>query len=317
MPVFRRQHSEFIVRLSLLSRDCRKAKNGMRNHKAGCVLNKCGVDHVKNQGGTSFMKLFFVLINCVALAGAALAQTPDIPKKGKAKNAEEAEAPPPVSKPAATVKSGATRSRQSRVISPAVQQPQFGGAKPRVQQSQRNLSGAPVRRTPATQRNVTRYQSRQFKLQKEPKPEIASAKFDASRRIRGSENWQGARYQAFRSYRPQWHDRDWWHHHHHRIIFVFGGWYFWDASYWYPAWGYDPYGYYAYDGPIYAYNDLPPDQVVANVQAALQEQGYYTGEVDGLLGPLTRAAIARYQQDHGLYITSAIDEPTLASLGMV
>src|SRR5205823_12655459 len=43
---------------------------------------------------------------------------------------------------------------------------------------------------------------------------------------------------------------------------------------------------------------------------------YYQGEVDGLLGPLTRAAVANYQRDHGLYITSAIDRPTLSSLGM-
>ena len=57
--------------------------------------------------------------------------------------------------------------------------------------------------------------------------------------------------------------------------------------------------------------------MIANVQASLQEQGYYHGEVDGVLGPLTRAAIADYQRDHGLYITSAIDEPTLAALGMV
>ena len=70
------------------------------------------------------------------------------------------------------------------------------------------------------------------------------------------------------------------------------------------------------DGPIYAYNDLPPDQVIANVQTALQQEGYYQGEVDGLLGPLTRAALADYQRDHGLYTTAAIDEPTLASLGM-
>jgi peptidoglycan hydrolase-like protein with peptidoglycan-binding domain len=61
---------------------------------------------------------------------------------------------------------------------------------------------------------------------------------------------------------------------------------------------------------------MDPGQVVANVQSALQAQGYYTGEVDGILGPLTRAAIAKYQQDHGLVITSAVDEPTLASLGM-
>jgi peptidoglycan hydrolase-like protein with peptidoglycan-binding domain len=61
---------------------------------------------------------------------------------------------------------------------------------------------------------------------------------------------------------------------------------------------------------------LPPDQVIANVQAALQEQGYYHGDVDGLIGPLTRAAIAEYQRDHGLYETAAIDRPTLESLGM-
>jgi N-acetylmuramoyl-L-alanine amidase len=62
--------------------------------------------------------------------------------------------------------------------------------------------------------------------------------------------------------------------------------------------------------------DLPPDQVVANVQTALQEQGYYHGPINGVLGSDTRAAIANYQRDHGLYTTSAIDESTLAALGM-
>jgi putative peptidoglycan binding protein len=89
-----------------------------------------------------------------------------------------------------------------------------------------------------------------------------------------------------------------------------------NPGYWYPAWGYSPHAYYAWDGPIYAYNNLPPDQVIANVQASLQQQGYYHGDVDGLIGPLTRGAIADYQRDHSLYVTSAIDEPTLQSLGM-
>jgi len=61
---------------------------------------------------------------------------------------------------------------------------------------------------------------------------------------------------------------------------------------------------------------MPPDQVIANVQAALQQQGYYRGEVDGLIGPLTRGAIADYQRDHDLYMTSTIDQPTLQSLGI-
>jgi len=38
--------------------------------------------------------------------------------------------------------------------------------------------------------------------------------------------------------------------------------------------------------------------------------------VDGEMGPMTRAAIANYQRDTGLAITSAIDGPTLGSLGL-
>jgi hypothetical protein len=141
-------------------------------------------------------------------------------------------------------------------------------------------------------------------------------KFQQNRRIQGSQYWQGKNYWAFRNYRPAWHDRIWWRNHYNRVVFVYGGWYYWNSGWWYPAWGYAPNAYYAYDGPIYGYNSLPPDQVVANVQAALQEQGYYQGEVDGLLGPLTREAIADYQRNHDLYTTAAIDEPTLESLGM-
>jgi peptidoglycan hydrolase-like protein with peptidoglycan-binding domain len=60
----------------------------------------------------------------------------------------------------------------------------------------------------------------------------------------------------------------------------------------------------------------PPDRVIADVQAELQEMGYYRGEVDGLLGPLTREALRGYQADQGLMATAVIDEPTLNSLGM-
>jgi len=48
----------------------------------------------------------------------------------------------------------------------------------------------------------------------------------------------------------------------------------------------------------------------------LQRDGYYSGPIDGVLGPMTRQAIAAFQADHGLAITSAVDEPTLASLGL-
>ena len=60
----------------------------------------------------------------------------------------------------------------------------------------------------------------------------------------------------------------------------------------------------------------PPDRVIADVQTELQQMGYYQGEVDGLLGPMTRQALTAYQADQGLTTTAAIDEPTLNSLGL-
>jgi len=95
-----------------------------------------------------------------------------------------------------------------------------------------------------------------------------------------------------------------------------GNWY-WDGGYWFPAWGYDPgYSGYVYDGPIFAYANLPPDQVVVNIQEALQDQGYYAGEIDGQLGQQTRDALAAYQRDHNLELTAAIDEATVQALGL-
>ena len=157
-----------------------------------------------------------------------------------------------------------------------------------------------------------------FDLPKQPNTAKAPAvQFQEGRHIEGSEHWQGQQYAAFRDYHAEWHDEGWWHNHYHNnFVFVFGAPYFFNAGYWFPAWGYYPNAYYAWDGPIYAYNHLPPDQVIANVQTALQQQGYYQGDVDGLIGPLTRAALAGYQRDHGLYETAAIDQPTLESLGM-
>jgi len=140
--------------------------------------------------------------------------------------------------------------------------------------------------------------------------------------VRVTNNWRGdafrgQRYAAFRNYNRQWHDRSWWRSHYNRIVFVNNGWYYWNAGYWFPAWGYAPSVSYVYDGPIYGYNGLSPDQVTVNVQQQLARAGYYDGPIDGTLGPMTREAIAAYQADNGLSVTSAIDEPTLATLGLV
>jgi len=122
---------------------------------------------------------------------------------------------------------------------------------------------------------------------------------------------------ALRCHRHEWHDRNWWKQNCNTIVFVNSGYYFLDAGYWYPAWGYDPVNsYYDYDGPIYTYGNLLPDQVIANVQEALQDAGYYFGAVTGSLSVETRAALANFQSDYGLIITGAIDAPTVEALGL-
>lgn len=120
--------------------------------------------------------------------------------------------------------------------------------------------------------------------------------------VRITNNWRGdafrgQRYTSFRNYHRQWHDRSWWRSHYDRIVFVNNGWYYWNAGYWFPAWGYAPSVSYVYDGPIYAYNGLSPDQVTVNVQEQLARAGYYEGPIDGVLGSMTREAIAAYQAD--------------------
>jgi len=184
------------------------------------------------------------------------------------------------------------------------------------------IGGAGVQKTKGAAATTTQVNAKSFKPQRFNLPtktsptKVAAVNFQQGRHIQGSQNWQGSNYTVFRNYSSQWHDRNWWRSRYNRVVFVYGGWYAWNAGYWVPAWGYAPNAYYAYDGPIYGYSGLPPDQVIANVQTALQQQGYYQGEVDGLLGPQTRAAIADYQRANGLAETAAIDQPTLQQLGM-
>ena len=136
-----------------------------------------------------------------------------------------------------------------------------------------------------------------------------------------------------------WH-RDWDRHgdhwwHGHRCRFVNGSWFIFDLGF-VPWYGY-PYDYYANDyyypygygpgvyeatdadyysqGP-YNSSDQYTDSPVAAAQEQLARQGYYRGEIDGIVGPETRRAIARYQRDHGLRNTGRLTTDMLRSLGL-
>jgi putative peptidoglycan binding protein len=124
--------------------------------------------------------------------------------------------------------------------------------------------------------------------------------------------------QAVQRQHRERHDRGWWKRRYTTIVFVNGcGHYYWDAGYWFPAWGYDPqYENYPDNGPIYTYGNLLPDQVIYNVQAALRDLGYYSGPLTGSMSGATRNAITAFQEDNGLDVTGAIDAPTVEALGL-
>jgi hypothetical protein len=185
------------------------------------------------------------------------------------------------------------------------------------QQNVQANAGAKAKKPNPQQVQQVKSQHASFRAQ--PKPQqVQSVTFNQNHRIEGSEHWQGQQYEVFRSYHPEWHDEGWYRSHYPNVTLIAGGYYFFNNGYWFPAWGYSPSAqYYAYDGPIYVGQRAePPDKVIADTQALLQQMGYYTGEVDGLLGPLTRQALAAYQADNGLATTESIDEPTLVSLGL-
>src|SRR6266496_4475547 len=149
-----------------------------------------------------------------------------------------------------------------------------------------------------------------------------------------------------------WWHRDWDRRHAH---FDHGHFFVFDNGFWcgldagifpwdylpYNANDYYPYDYYTDVQPDYntaSVNDYPydyysgaqPDDntapadgapaadttTVQAVQTELTQLGYYNGPVDGIFGPTTRDAVAKYQIDNQLDVTGSLPPDTLQSLGV-
>jgi len=156
-------------------------------------------------------------------------------------------------------------------------------------------------------------------------------------------NWHN---HVFAQHSANWH-RNWNHNtdhwwNGHRCHWFNGSWVVFDVGFW-PWWGWpywDPYYYYGY-GYGYGYNDYPygygydqnyyygeqyydengyADQggysTIAAVQQRLSHDGYYRGQIDGVFGSQTRAALAEFQSNHGLQVTGTLTNDTLAALGL-
>jgi His-Xaa-Ser repeat protein HxsA len=55
-------------------------------------------------------------------------------------------------------------------------------------------------------------------------------------------------------------------------------------------------------------------EVVKQVQLAMLAYGYYSGDIDGLLGPTMKTGLQRLQGDYGLKVTGTITPETLDAL---
>jgi len=130
----------------------------------------------------------------------------------------------------------------------------------------------------------------------------------------------------------------------------FSPWWWWDYPYYGYGYGYGypyTYGYYpdnydygyGYNDPG-VYNSQPVDQgyddqsgyqqryqngyasqqsansTVAAVQDRLVRDGFYSGQIDGVLGPETRHALVRFQTKRGLRISGELTTETLDALGL-
>ena len=83
-----------------------------------------------------------------------------------------------------------------------------------------------------------------------------------------------------------------------------------------------PYDYYTdvdpYDYNGDTYNVDPADgATVQAVQTQLARLGYYNGSIDGIFGPSTRDAVAKYQIANHLNVTGSVSPDTLQSLGAI
>jgi hypothetical protein len=194
-----------------------------------------------------------------------------------------------------------TSSIKSPAPQPEAQQPSPPKNKAaRVHLSPKPVLGGSIQRTPGKNQGP---------------PGVGSPRGDSGNA--GANNVRPSYADALGRYRHERHHRDWWKQHFTVIVLVGGGYYYLDSGYWCPALGYDPSNeYYDYDGPIYTYDNLLPDQVILNVQRALKQLGYYTGGLNGSLGLATRQALTRYQEDAGLEVTGAIDAATVEALGL-
>jgi Putative peptidoglycan binding domain len=193
-----------------------------------------------------------------------------------------------------------------------------------------------IQQTP--NRSTTQYTGSRTTLTHQQNRAASAARQDS--RIGKSQMTAAAVRRAIASHNVARHDANWhrdWNkhrfHRHNGLVFVFLDGFWWGLSPAYFPWAYYPY--YAYDDNPYDYYSSPYDYydhddqsaytdsdqygnsaTLSAVQSELAKLGYYQGQIDGVEGDETQAALAHYQQDHDLSVTGTLTAATLQSLGL-
>lgn len=66
-----------------------------------------------------------------------------------------------------------------------------------------------------------------------------------------------------------------------------------------------------------AYKFGSTGDTVTEIQTRLKRWGYYTGDIDGIYGSRTTAAVKKFQDKNGLVVDGIVGDKTLAALGIV
>ena len=66
--------------------------------------------------------------------------------------------------------------------------------------------------------------------------------------------------------------------------------------------------------PSYSTSAMNSSAEIRQAQQQLQDQGFYHGRIDGIIGPETEQAIGQFQQKNGLSQTATLDQPTMDKL---
>jgi len=148
----------------------------------------------------------------------------------------------------------------------------------------------------------------------------SSAQFSGTRRYASTRYYSGSRYAG-----TQYYGNNGYNGYYGGTRYYYGGGGGYPYSGYYSGWPYGSYSYYPYSyyggypyssysyyGGGYGYDA----GTVAAVQRRLGEFGFYSGVVDGVMGPRTRAAIAAFESTNGMVIDGMISGRLLNRMGL-